>query len=269
MLPVLKANCFKCHDATQADGPSCGSTSAPGRCRAASPASRRSSPGKAAESELFRRITTSNEDEVMPPKASRCRRSRSPRSRRGSTPGRSGPTRWPTRPPRSTGRSSRRSGRPCPPPATRPVRNPIDRFVLRPARDAKGLTPSPEADQRHAAPPAVPRPDRPAADAGGGRRVPRRHVAGRLREAGRAAAGVARTTASGGAGTGSTPPATPTATATRRTSRGSSGSTATGSSTPSTATCPTTGSSSSRSPATCCRTRRRTSSSPPGSCATR
>ena len=45
--------------------------------------------------------------------------------------------------------------------------------------------------------------------------------------------------------------------------------TATGSSTPSTATCPTTSSSSSSSPATCCRTRRRTRSSPPASSATR
>ncbi len=53
---------------------------------------------------------------------------------------------------------------------------------------------------------------------------------------------------------GSTPPAMPIPTATRRTSRGKSGSIATGSSTPSIATCPTTSSSSIRSPATCCRT---------------
>ena len=104
----------------------------------------------------------------------------------------------------------------------------------------------------HAAPPAQPRPDRPAADARGGRRLPRRHARRRLREGWSTGCWPRRTTASAGAGTGSTPPATPTPTATRRTSRATSGSTATGSSTPSTATCPTTSSSSSRSPATCC-----------------
>src|SRR5947207_892822 len=65
------------------------------------------------------------------------------------------------------------------------------------------------------------------------------------------------TTASAGAASGSTPRATPTRTASRRTSRARHGSTATGSSTLSTATCPTTSSSSNRSPATCCRTPRR------------
>ena len=49
----------------------------------------------------------------------------------------------------------------------------------------RGLTPSPEADRADADPPRRVRPDRPAADAGGGRRVPRRHVAGRLRADGR------------------------------------------------------------------------------------
>ena len=55
----------------------------------------------------------------------------------------------------------------------------------------KGLTPAAGADKRHADPPGVLRPHRPAADARGGRRVRRRRVARRLREAGRSAAGVA------------------------------------------------------------------------------
>ena len=65
-----------------------------------------------------------------------------------------------------------------------------------------------------------------------------------------------RTTASAGAATGSTSPATPTPTATASTPRAPSGRTATGSSTRSTTTCPSTSSSSSSWPATCCRTRR-------------
>ena len=69
------------------------------------------------------------------------------------------------------------------------VRTPIDAFVL--ARlEKEGLTPSPEADKATLLRRLSPRPDRPAADARGGRRLPRRPRARRLREAGRAAAGV-------------------------------------------------------------------------------
>ena len=52
------------------------------------------------------------------------------------------------------------------------------------------------------------RPDRPAADARGDRGVPRRRTSRCLRAADRSAAGVARVSASGGGGTGSTRPAT-------------------------------------------------------------
>ena len=81
-----------------------------------------------------------------------------------------------------------------------------------------GLRPAPAGRQADADPPGDLRPDRPAADARGGRRLPRRRLARRLRQGRRPAARLARTTASAGAGTGSTWPATPTPTAWTRTS---------------------------------------------------
>ncbi len=77
------------------------------------------------------------------------------------------------------------------------------------------------------------------------------------------------TTANAGPVAGSTWPATPTPTATRRTAPARSGPIATGSSRPSTPTCPSTGSPSSSWPATCSRIRRSPSESPPASTATR
>ena len=137
---------------------------------------------------------------------------------------------------RPGGQGPRRRDRPSPPPthwafvaAERPeppavddpawVRNPIDRFILRPAR-GKGLAPSPEADRatliRRLSLDLIGLPPTP-----GGRRLPRRRPARRLRAAGRPPARLARTTASAGAGTGSTWPATPTPTATASTPRAS------------------------------------------------
>ena len=88
--------------------------------------------------------------------------------------------------------------------------NPIDRFVL--ARlEKEGLTPSPEAAEAHADPPAHPRPDRPAADAR--RRSTRSSTTAApdaYEQAGRPAARLAALRRAAWPGTGSTPPATPT-----------------------------------------------------------
>ena len=84
------------------------------------------------------------------------------------------------------------------------VRNPIDAFIL--ARlEKEGLQPVARGVEGEAHPAGHARPDRPAADAGGGGRVRRRHVDRRLREARRPAARLARSTASGWSSTGSTP----------------------------------------------------------------
>ena len=80
-------------------------------------------------------------------------------------------------------------------------------------------------------PPRRARPDRPAADAGGGRRVRRRQVAGRLREARRPAAGEAGVRRTLGADVARPGPLRRLAPATPTTRRGPSGSTATTSST--------------------------------------
>ena len=98
-------------------------------------------------------------------------------------------------------------------PERRWVRTPVDRFIL--ARlEAEGLSPSPRRGPADPDPPRDLRPDRAAADPGGGRGVRRGRFAGRLSEAGRPPARRRRTTASTGAGTGSTWPATPTPRAT-------------------------------------------------------
>ena len=127
----------------------------------------------------------------------------------------------------------------------------IDRFIL-----AKLEAEGPEArradGQAHADPPRHLRPDRPAADARGDRRVPQ--ATSRPTPSRRSSIGCSprRPTASAGAGTGSTSSATPTPPATTPTTRSRRcTATATGSSTRSTATCRTTSSSASSSPATC------------------
>ena len=121
-------------------------------------------------------------------------------------------------------------------------------------RRAGGAGPRAGAARRPADPdpPGDLRPDRPAAHA------PRRSTRSspttiRARSSGSSTAcSPRRPTASGGAGTGSTWPATPTPTAWTRTSpTATPGATATSSSPPSTSTCPTTGSCSNSSPATC------------------
>ncbi len=117
------------------------------------------------------------------------------------------------------------------------VRNDLDRFIL--ARlEKEGIAPSPEADRvtliRRLSldliglPPTLEEIERCA----------KRYIGGVRTSGWWIGCWRRRTTASAGAGTGSTWPATPTATATRRTPAGRSpGAIATGSSTPSTATC--------------------------------
>ena len=129
---------------------------------------------------------------------------------------------------------------------------PIDRFVLArlDAETAARRRPRRDGD---AAPPRHPRPDRPAADARRGRRLPRRHRARTPTSGWSTGCWRRRTTASAGrrrwldlaryADTNGYE---------KDDRRGRSGRTATGSSTPSTATCRSTSSPSSSSPATCC-----------------
>ena len=131
----------------------------------------------------------------------------------------------------------------------------------RPATGPRGRPPD-------AGPPAQPRPDRPAADAG---RAVETFVNDKPPDAYeklcRSSCWRRRTGASIAAATGSTRPATPTRTASTSTTTARSGPTATGSSTPSTATCRSTSSPSSNWPATCCPTARWISRSPPASTA--
>ena len=86
-------------------------------------------------------------------------------------------------------------------------RSPIDRFIL--ARlEAKGLRPGRPGRQADPDPPRDVRPDRPAADARGGRRVPRRRRRPTPSRGWSTGCSPRPITASAGAGTGSTSPAT-------------------------------------------------------------
>ena len=80
----------------------------------------------------------------------------------------------------------------------------------RPAGEAAGLAPVADAEQTDPPPPGDVRSDRPAADAGRGRRLRHGPVAGGVRRRSSIAARLARISANAGAGTGSTSPATPT-----------------------------------------------------------
>ena len=136
----------------------------------------------------------------------------------GSSWGRPTPARPRRPPPRPGGRSGRSPGPPSPTAGPGPG-SPIDAFLLAKMREqgldalARGRPPDPD-------PPRHVRPDRPAADARGGRGVPGRPRPRRLRAARRPPPGQPPSTASAGGGTGSTWPATATPTATTRTSPG-------------------------------------------------
>ena len=77
------------------------------------------------------------------------------------------------------------------------VKSPVDAFVLA-KLEGRRMEARARGRPGRMDPPGHVRPDRPAADARGGRRVRGRHVARRLRAAGRSAAGAARATASAG-----------------------------------------------------------------------
>ena len=160
----LSDNCFACH------GPDKNKRKAKLRLDDRDSAIEKEAivPGKPEESELVKRIFTNDPEEMMPPPESHktlaqstsasC--SRSWIAQAAST-SRTGPT-------------SRRSG-PAVPRLhdAAPGQEPDRRVHPRKPR-SEDHSASPEADRRTPAPPAQPRPDRPAADAGGGAGVPRR-----------------------------------------------------------------------------------------------
>ena len=194
--PILADKCFKCHgpDARQRKG----KLRLDNRRDATAPAASGSAaivPGKLDESELYRRITSDDPDERMPPAKSGKSLSAAEVARLKTWIEEGAEYQG------ALGVRRRRSGPTLPavknaalvPQPDRPLRP-------RPAREARGSRPSPEADKVDAAPPAQPRPDRPAADDRGGRRLPRRRRAGRLRASWSSGCWTRRTTASAGAG---------------------------------------------------------------------
>ena len=256
--PILKTRCYSCHDGRK--------HKAGLRLDVRSSALRGGESGKPAivrgdskKSDLLRRVTTNEDEEVMPPAGERLTAIQVKLLREWIDSGAvwpdalagedmRGKNHWafkaPVRPPLP---AVHRANWP---------RNPLDRFVL--ARlEKESLKPSPQADRvtliRRLSldliglPPTLAEVDAFLADKS---EQAYEKVVERLlpQPALRRALGPA---------SGSTPLATPTAMASRKTNRGKSGSIAIGSSTPSTAICPTINSSSSRSPAICCRTRRK------------
>ena len=189
ILPILSNNCFACH------GPDEDQRETKFRFDTQEGAFRKKGvivPGDAAGSLLVERIANPDPDERMPPAESghTLTAKQIELLRRWIDEGRSGTRTGPSSPPKRTE-----------PPVigsreARWVRKPIDRFIL--ARlERKGSKPSPEADKatllRRVTLDLTGLPPTP----GRGRRVPRRQVAGRLREAWSTGCSRRRTTASG------------------------------------------------------------------------
>ena len=181
--PILSDNCFHCHGPDKAKRKADLRLDTEDGAADSAVASSPATPRRASCSTGSPRRTT---DERMPPPdsgRSRSRPSRSTLIRRWIEQGATWQTHWSFVPPRAAGR--------CPPcrNAAWP-RNPIDAFVL--ARlEREGLCAVARGRPDDADPPRDARPDRPAADARGGRRLPRRPVARRLREGRRPAARLA------------------------------------------------------------------------------
>ena len=256
--PIFAKHCVSCHGPEKPKS-GLGSTARPTRSRRRPACDR---PGKSAESLLFQLVAGHDKDRPMPPKGDACsRRDRDAegldRSRREVA------RRRLDRRTRPTGGRFKPFKKPSPPQirnAKSEIRNDVDRFVLAKLSD-NGLVAVARGRPAHADPPAVLRPDRPAADAGGSRRVRqerRRRTPTRSWSTG---CSPRRTTASAGRGTGSTWSTTARRTATTRTSRGPTpGRIAITSSARSTTTSRTRASCRSRSPATCSSPARRTAS---------
>ncbi len=145
--PILSEHCFQCH------GPDDAAREADLRLDA---------PGHGRGQELLERIASSDRDEVMPPPhtGKSLSREQAATLRAWVAAGAPYETHW----------AFVRPSRPALPGATEDAAHPVDRFV-RAKLAAEGLTPAPEADRVTL---ARPRPDRAAADACRGRRVPGR-----------------------------------------------------------------------------------------------
>ena len=171
----------------------------------------RSSPGSAA-SLLLQRVSDTDDRTRMPPEgqaahAGADRAAQALDRARGEGPGGRAAR---SRPREALGLPARPSARRCR--STASAGEPHRRVPGRPNGETR-LDAGRRNGQGHTAAPRLPRPDRPAADARRAARVPGGHVARRLREGGRSAARVARSTASAGPGTGWTSGGTPTGTA--------------------------------------------------------
>ena len=170
--PILSDRCYTCHGPDQAQAQEQAAPRHGSGAKADLGGHFAIVPGDPAKSELIRRITRR---QLRPAHAARLGR-RGPLSAiaRSSC---SALDRARRRSGRSTGRSFRRAGRRCPRSSDAHwPRNPIDHFVL--ARlEREGLTALARGRPRDADPPRHARSDRPAADARGSRRLPRRSLA--------------------------------------------------------------------------------------------
>ena len=219
--PILAKNCLSCHGPSKQQGGLRLDEKA--RACAGGDSGPAFEPGKSGESLLIEYVAGLDPDTVMPPKGDRLTPAEVGLLRAWIDQGAS----WPdgaTLAPASAAKPGgdhwafrapsrpELAGRPRPGLGPQPDR----RLRAGQARGERGRAVA-RGRPRHPDPPAEPRPARPAADARRGRGVPRATLGPTPTSSWSTACSPRRTTASAGAGTGSTWPATPTATATRRT----------------------------------------------------